>query len=88
VGETSRAGAAPEENAMPKSGEASARSEGHDSLLQFMVMVSGRSEPAEVMAYALERGWLDAHGNITPAGVELEKALSDQSGTRSAFRGT
>jgi hypothetical protein len=40
------------------------------------------------MAYAVERGWLDADGNITSAGIELEKALSDQSGTRSAFQGT
>ncbi|MEX1252270.1 MAG: hypothetical protein WEA77_13895 [Hyphomonas sp.] len=62
--------------------------EGRDSLLQLTVMVSGRSDPAEVLAYAVERGWLDADGNITPAGMELEKALSDQSGTRSAFRGT
>lgn len=74
---------------MPKSKDipAAAR-EGRDSLLQFTVMVSGRSDPAEVMAYAVERGWLDAGGNITPAGTELEKALSDQSGTRSAFQGT
>lgn len=60
--------------------------DGRDSLLQFTVMVSGRSDPAEVAAYAVERGWLDADGTITPAGIELEKALSDQSGTRSAFR--
>lgn len=73
---------------MPNSDEASARSEGRDSLLQFTVMVSGRSETAELIAYAVERGWLDSEGNITPAGMELEKALSDQSGTRSAFRGT
>lgn len=73
---------------MPKPEEASARNEGRDSVLQFTVMVSGRSETAELMAYAVERGWLDAEGNITPAGMELERALSDQSGTRSAFRGT
>ena len=73
---------------MPKSGNTKASGEGRDSLLQFTVMVSGRSDPAEVMAYAVERGWLDADGNITPAGMELEKALSDKSGTRSAFRGT
>jgi hypothetical protein len=60
--------------------------DGRNSLLQFTVMVSGRSEPAEVMAYAVERGWLDADGKITQAGIELEKALADQSGTRSAFR--
>ncbi len=60
--------------------------DGRDSLLQFTVLVSGRSEPAAVKAYAMERGWLDADGNITPAGIELEKALSDQAGTRSAFR--
>lgn len=59
--------------------------DGRNSLLQFTVMVSGRSEPAEVMAYAVERGWLDADGKITQAGIELEKALADQSGTRSAF---
>ena len=74
---------------MPKSKDAPAAArEGRDSLLQFTVMVSGRRDPAEVMAYAVERGWLDAAGNITPAGMELEKALSDQAGTRSAFRGT
>jgi hypothetical protein len=73
---------------MPKSKNqpAAAALDGRNSLLQFTVMVSGRSEPAEVMAYAVERGWLDADGNITPAGIELEKALADQSGTRSAFR--
>lgn len=73
---------------MSKTEDVSAGREGRDSLLQFTVMVSGRSDPADVMAYAVERGWLDADGNITPAGMELEKALSDQSGTRSAFRGT
>jgi hypothetical protein len=73
---------------MSKTEDVSAGREGRDSLLQFTVMVSGRSDPADVMAYAVERGWLDAAGNITPAGMELEKALSDQSGTRSAFRGT
>ncbi len=73
---------------MSKTEDVSAGREGRDSLLQFTVMVSGRSDPAEVMAYAVERGWMDADGNITPAGMELEKALSDQSGTRSAFRGT
>lgn len=59
---------------------------GRDSLLQFTVLVSGLSEPAAVRAYAVERGWLDAQGTRTQAGLELEKALSDQSGTRSAFR--
>jgi hypothetical protein len=74
---------------MPKSKDAPdlARA-GRDSILQFTVMVSGRSDPADVRAYAVERGWLDADGNITPAGIELEKALADQAGTRSAFRGT
>lgn len=73
---------------MPKSKNqpAADSQDGRNSLLQFTVMVSGRSDPAEVMAYAVERGWLDADGNITPAGIELEKALADQSGTRSAFR--
>lgn len=75
---------------MPKTSDSTApeAASGRDSLMQFTVLVSGLSEPADVEAYARERGWIDADGNRTPAGIELSKALSDQSGTRSAFRGT
>ncbi len=61
---------------------------GRDTLLQFAALVSGQNNPSAAMAYAVERGWIDAAGNATPAGMELEKALADQAGTRSAFRGT
>jgi hypothetical protein len=57
-------------------------------VLQFASLVSGQNNPSAAMAYAVERGWLDASGNPTPAGIELDKALADQAGTRSAFRGT
>ncbi len=76
---------------MPKTSKQSstaAPDEGRDTLLQFTVMVSGLSDPAAIRAYAVERGWLDTDGNRTPAGIELDKALSDQAGTRSVFRGT
>ena len=59
-----------------------------DSVLQFASLVSGENNPSAAMTYAVERGWLDASGNPTPAGIELDKALADQAGTRSAFRGT
>jgi hypothetical protein len=73
---------------MPKTSKVPASGDGgRDSLLQFTVMVSGLSDPDSIKAYAIERGWIDADGNRTPAGIELDKALSDQSGTRSAFRG-
>jgi hypothetical protein len=59
-----------------------------DSVLQFASLVSGQNNPSAAMTYAVERGWLDAGGNPTPAGIELDRALADQAGTRSAFRGT
>jgi hypothetical protein len=59
-----------------------------DLILQFASLVSGQNDPAAVIAYALERGWIDAAGDPTPAGIELDRALADQAGTRSAFRAT
>ena len=74
---------------MPESAEFQPPSAaGRDSLLQFASLVSGENNPSAAMAYAVERGGIDAAGNATPAGMELEKALADQAGTRSAFRGT
>ena len=35
---------------------------------------------------ARERGWIDGRGNLTPEGLALSEALSEQSGTRSVFR--
>jgi hypothetical protein len=61
---------------------------GRDLILQFASLVSGQNDPAAVIAYALERGWIDAAGDPTPAGMELDRALADQAGTRSAFRAT
>ena len=31
-----------------------------DSVLQFASLVSGQNNPSAAMAYAVERGWLDA----------------------------
>ena len=37
-------------------------------------------------AAASERGWIDAVGEVTPAGREVVEALKGQAHTRSVFR--
>jgi hypothetical protein len=47
----------------------------------------GRSDGAEAEEIARRRNWLDAAGRPTGEGLELVEALSDQSQTRTVFRG-
>jgi hypothetical protein len=55
-------------------------------VLGFAQMLSGGGNVDEVSRLATDRGWLDASGQLTPAGNQLARALLQQSGTRTIFR--
>jgi hypothetical protein len=51
------------------------------------LLAGGAAGDGKARAFAQERGWIGADGNLTEAGYSLAKALAEQAGTRSAFRG-
>ena len=42
--------------------------------------------PTKTHLVAVERGWLDAGGQVTSAGRQLIRELTGQNGTRTVFR--
>jgi hypothetical protein len=55
-------------------------------VLHFAALLAARGDEAAAEV-ARERGWLDSAGRITDTGRQLQRALADQRGTRSIYRG-
>jgi|GEM_PF-2195276 len=55
-------------------------------VLQIAALLKPDSADGNVMAVAIERGWLDRSGDLTESGKTLCKAITDQRETRSVFR--
>jgi hypothetical protein len=55
-------------------------------VLQFAALLAARGDEAAAEV-ARERGWLDSAGRITDTGRQRQRALADQRGTRSIYRG-
>lgn len=60
-------------------------SEASDLLSVFAHSLAGDGDSSPLEC-AQERGWVDAEGEPTVEGLDLSRALAEQSGTRSAFR--
>ena len=55
-------------------------------VLGFTQMLSSGGNVDEVLRLATDNCWLDASGQLTTGGVQLARALLQQSGTRTIFR--
>ncbi|MEO1014114.1 MAG: hypothetical protein AAFX08_02895 [Pseudomonadota bacterium] len=56
-----------------------------DALLGYAAALYSEADGAPI-DHARRQGWVDDDGQITKAGKDALKALSEQKGTRSAFR--
>ncbi|MDJ0608936.1 MAG: hypothetical protein QNJ67_08145 [Kiloniellales bacterium] len=54
--------------------------------IMFVARQLGSADDSDGEAAASERGWIDAVGEVTPAGREVVEALKGQAHTRSVFR--
>ncbi|MEL6257962.1 MAG: hypothetical protein AAFQ67_02755 [Pseudomonadota bacterium] len=56
------------------------------TIIGFAAQLVDHDGQAAAEAYARNRGWIDENGHPTTSGLDLVKALEDQTGTRTAFR--
>ncbi|MEM8770675.1 MAG: hypothetical protein AAGD92_03390 [Pseudomonadota bacterium] len=57
-----------------------------DSLLKFSALFTDAQSGKSPMDCAIERGWVNDYGELTPSGKQTAIALEEQSKTRTAFR--
>ncbi len=57
------------------------------AIVGYAKVLAGGSDDSAARVSAQDQGWLDSEGRPTQAGLDLLKAIADQKGTRTVFRG-